>query len=330
MAEQILSQEEVDALLSAMDSGEVELNEGDKEESEVALYDLTSQRVMLRNQFSALEEVYDKFRAYLDSSLSLSLQRPIEVQFISKEMVKYEKFIKGFTNPTSFNIYDMEPLIGSALLVIEPNLVFSLIDCMFGGEGKPLEEVRAFTHIEAMMMRKFSLEILSDLEKAWGVVYPLKMPLKRSETNPEYLHLYDPSDMVIIVAFSIQGEEFTGTIHLCTSFLMLEPIKEELSGKRLRDGGSENVWGAQLQALVKETEATLVAELGRSAAYTVRDLSKLQLGDVIALNSGPQDPIVIKAEGVPKYYGSPGVVKGSNAVQVSTVISQTGGNGSNG
>ncbi|MDY6880744.1 MAG: flagellar motor switch protein FliM [Desulfatiglans sp.] len=330
MAEQILSQEEVDALLSAMDSGEVELEEGDREESGVTLYDLTSQRVLLRNQFSALEEVYDKFRVYLDSSLSLSLQTRIEVQFISKEMIKYEKFIQGFSNPTSFNIYDMDPLIGSALLVIEPNLVFSLIDCMFGGEGKPLEEVREFTHIETMMMKKFSVEILSNLEKAWGVVYPLKISLKRTETNPTYVHLYDPSDMVIIVAFSIQGEEFSGRVYLCTSSLMLEPIKDELSGKRRRDSGTENVWGPQLKSLIKETEATLVAELGSTSAYTVRDLCNLHQGDIIALNKGPEDPVILKAEGVSKYYGFPGVVKGSKAIQVSGVISQTGGKGSNG
>ena len=141
MADQILSQEEIDALLSAMDSGDVEVEEDPKPraKAEAKAYDLTSQSLMLlRDQFDALDEVYDKFVNLLNVSLTSSLQRAIEVKQISKEIVKFGEFLQAFSNPTGFSIFSMEPLIGSGLLAVEPNLAFSLIDCMFGGIGKPL------------------------------------------------------------------------------------------------------------------------------------------------------------------------------------------------
>ena len=168
MSDQILSQEEIDALLGAMAEGEVDLEEDKKGEPEFQPYDLTSQSIMLRDQFYALEEVYDKYANLLQTSISSSLQRSINVEFMAMEMakVKFGKYIKSFPNPTSFNIFSMEPLVGSALLAIEPDLVFSLIDCMFGGSGKPPAEVREFTLIEQRMMRRFVVEVLKNLEKA--------------------------------------------------------------------------------------------------------------------------------------------------------------------
>jgi len=157
MPDQILTQEEIDALLSAMDSGEVDLEDEAKSESEVAAYNLTSQNIMLRDQFYALEEVYDKFATMFEASLSALLQRSMEVEFVSTEMVKYQECISAFSSPTSFTIFTMEPLIGSAMLAIEPRLVYSLIDCMFGGDGRPTERMREFTLIEQRMIRKFAL-----------------------------------------------------------------------------------------------------------------------------------------------------------------------------
>ena len=184
MTEQILSQEEIDALLSAMDEGDIDLQVEEKEE-EVSIepYDLTSQSVMLRDQFYALEEVYDKFSNLLHSSLSSTLQRSIEVDFVSTEMVKFGEFIQAFSNPTGLVIFSMEPLIGSALLAIDPDLMFSLIDCMFGGPGKTLPHVREFTLIEQRMMRKFGMEVLENFEKAWSLVYSIKVSLKKNRNK---------------------------------------------------------------------------------------------------------------------------------------------------
>jgi flagellar motor switch protein FliM len=325
MSDQILSQEEIDALLSSMDKGEVDLEEDTKVESHAESYDLTSQSRMLRDQFSALDEVYDKFTISLRKSLSSSLQRPIEVDFISMEMRRFEEFLKAFSHPTSFNIFNMEPLIGSAMLVIEANLVFSLIDCMFGGDGKPISQMREFTLIEQRMMRKFTVEVLKNLENSWKIIWSLDFVLKKTETKPEFIHVFAPNDLVIVVVFSMIGGEITGNIHLCIPYLMLESIKDKLSSSYLREAELENTWSFQLQDLLMETTVGISAELGRTSAHTVRDLLDLQSGDVIKFSSGPQGTVTVTVEGIPLYQGLPGVRNGNRAVQISALLRQSGG-----
>jgi flagellar motor switch protein FliM len=322
MSDQILSQEEIDALLSAMDKGDVDINEGRKGsvEAEVKPYNLTSQNRMLRDQFNALEEVYDKFCTLMDSSLTTSLQQPVEVEFVSTEMIKYG----DFTNPTAFGIFNMEPLIGSAMVAIEPKLVFSLIDCMFGGNGKPTDEIKEFTIIEQRMIKRIVNETLKKLEEAWKVVYSLKFSLKKIESKPEFVHLANPNELMLIILFSIKGEVFSGNIHLCISSLMLEPIKEHLSSRYMTEKDMENTWSSQIKNLLKNTNVTLIAELGKTTK-TVGDLLALKVDDVINLPTGTQDLIKINVEDVPKYQGFPGIVKGNNAVEITGLIKQIGG-----
>ncbi|TFG44398.1 MAG: flagellar motor switch protein FliM [Bacteroidia bacterium] len=317
MSDQILSQEEIDALLSSVDKGEVDLEVDKKEEAES--YDFTSQSIMLRDQFYALEEVYEKFADLSRNILSLSLRKNVEVNFVSTEMVKFREFLEGFSNPTSLNIFNMEPLIGASLLAIEPELVFSLIDCMVGGNGKPIAQVREFTLIEQRMMSKFALEVLDSLEKALAIVYSVKIFLRKTETKPEFVHMVSPNDLVIAVIFSVKTDVFSGNIHLCIPYLMLEPIKDKLSSRYLSDKDIEHVFGAQIQNLLKKTNIAVVAELGRTS-YTIRDILNLRAGDILKLKTGTQDLITINVEGVPKYQGAPGVVKGNRAVQVTRLF----------
>jgi flagellar motor switch protein FliM len=326
MADQILSQEEIDALLSAMDSGDVEVEEDPKPraKAEAKAYDLTSQSLMLRDQFDALDEVYDKFVNLLNVSLTSSLQRAIEVKQISKEIVKFGEFLQAFSNPTGFSIFSMEPLIGSGLLAVEPNLAFSLIDCMFGGIGKPLAKLREFTQIEQRMLGRYYIDILRELEQAWRVAYNLKVSQKKSESKPEFVNLVNPSDLVLIFVFAVNGDEFSGNIHICTPFLMLEPIKDKLSSRYLREKDLAHAFRSQLTVLLKDTHVDMVAEMGKTV-QTIGQILELETDDIIKLNTGPQDPVTIKVQGIPKYLGMPGIIKGNRAVQVTDLIEKEQG-----
>jgi flagellar motor switch protein FliM len=326
MADQILSQAEIDALLNAMDSGEVKIADEAqaKGKAEARAYDLTSQSLMLRDQFDALDEVYDKFVNLLNVGLTGSLQRAIEVKLVSKEIVKFGEFLQAFSNPTGFSIYTMEPLIGSAMLAVEPSLGFALIDCMFGGVGKPLAKVREFTQIEQRMLKRFYGDVLQELEQAWRVAYAIKVVQKKSETKPEFVNLVSPGDLVLIFVFAINGEEFAGNIHICTPFLMLEPIKDKLSSRYLREKDRAHAFRAQLSILLKDTRLNIVAELGKTV-HTIGRILDLEKDDVIKLNVGPQDPVIVRVQGVPKYFGTPGVVKGNRAVQVRALIEKEEG-----
>ena len=324
MSDQILTQEEIDALLSAMDKGEVDLEEEAKQETEVLAYNLTSQNIMLRDQFHALEEVYDKLARLLGNSFSALLQRSMEVEFISTEMVKYTECISAFSNPTSFSIFTMDPLIGSAMLAVEPRLVYSLIDCMFGGDGKPTERMREFTLIEQRMMRKFALEVLASLQKVWKIVYPITVTLKKTEIKPEFVHLASPNDLMVVIVFGVRGQAFSGNLHICIPYLMLEPIKDKLSSKYLREKDMEHNWGEQLQKLLQDTPVTLTAELG-ATTRCVRDLLDLQVDDVIQLNTGPEDLVTLAVDHIPKFLGYPGIIKGNRAVEIAALHQNKGG-----
>jgi flagellar motor switch protein FliM len=323
MPDQILSQEEIDALLSAMDRGDVDL-QPTKGETEAKPYNLTSQNIMLRDQFSALGEVYDKFGALLNGSLSALLQRSIEIQFVSTEMVAYQEFISAFTVPTSFTIFNMEPLIGSGVLGIEPGLAFSLIDTMFGGQGKPISRIRDFTLIEQRMIAKLAGEILGQLQKAWQIVHAVRINIRKTETKPEYVHLVSPHDMMVIIVFSVKGKEFSGNLNIGLPYLMLEPIKDKLSQKYLREKDIENTWERPLRRLLQEIPVTLIAELGRTRR-TVGAILNMKLDEVLLLPTGPEDSIVLSIDHVPKYLAYPGVIKGNRAVEISALLNPHGG-----
>ncbi len=330
MVEQILSQEEIDSLLGAMDKGEIDLDFDKSDEPQIESYDITSQSIKLRDQFQALEEIYDNFATLLRTSLSSTLQKAIGVEFVSTEMVKFEEFMSAFSYPTSFTTFSMDPLIGSGLFAIEPTLVFPLIDCMFGGDGKPLENVREeFTQIELRIMRKFSLEVLDCFERAWEFIYPLELSFKKIETKPEFVHLVGPSDLVIIVVFAVHGHVFSGNIHMCISYLMLEPIKDKLSSKYLRERDRESTWASEIKDLLNQVQITVSGELGRTVK-SVEDILQLKPDDIISLHTGPRDPVTIRVEDVPKYYGYPGEYKGNSSVQISEYILPNGGDDQNG
>ena len=324
MSDQILTQEEIDALLSAMDSGEVDLEEEAKSEKEIVAYNLTSQNIMLRDQFYALEEVYDKFATLFEAHLSSVLQRSMEVEFVSTEMVKYQECISAFSSPTSFTVFAMDPLIGSAMLAIEPRLVYSLIDCMFGGDGKPTERMREFTLIEQRMIRKFAIEVLTNLQQAWKTIDPIRIAIKRAEIKPEFVHLASPNDLMVVIVFAVKGQEFSGNIHLCIPYLMLEPIKDKLSSQYLRGKNQEHTWTEQLEMLLQDTPVTLIAELGITTR-SVKDLLDLKVNDVLQLNTGPEDLISLTVDHVPKYLGYPGIIKGNRAVEIAALLQKNGG-----
>lgn len=324
MSNQILTQEEIDALLSAMERGDVDLEQDPEEDLNASPYNLTSQDVILRDQFSALEEVYDKFVRITQNTLLSSMQQSIVIEFVSTEMIKYQEFIAGFSSPTSFNLFSMKPLIGNALLAIEPNLVFALIDCLFGGDGKPSTQVRDFTQIEQRMIKKFALDLLGRFEESWSMVYPVKIDLKKIETKPEFVQLVPPGDVMLMIVLALKGEEFSGNFHLAIPYLMLEPIKEKLSPKYLRDKEMLQTWSPQLKELLKGTYVTIIAELGRTQ-QTVRQLINLQVADVINLKAGPEDLISISVDQVPKYLGYPGIIKGNRAVEIAKLINSNGG-----
>ena len=315
MADQILSKEEIDALLSAMDKGEVDLEPESGNRGEVERYNLASRIPMLGTRFSGLEPVCDKFATSVGQYLTATFQRPIEVSFASTDMIRFGEFISTFSNPTSLNTFTMEPLIGASLMAIEPALVFALIDCMFGGPGRPLKDIREFTLIEQRIMKKFVEKLLRRFEDAWKEIHPVSIRLQKTETKPEYAHPVGPNELMIVVMFTLKGPEFSGNLHVGLPSLMLEPIKDKLCVKDDVDKEPPRSWRKPIRTLLLDTRVNVAAELGK-AVLTIRDILSLKVDDVVRLDTGPEDPIVVTVDEVPKFQGYPGVVKGNRAVEI--------------
>jgi flagellar motor switch protein FliM len=195
---------------------------------------------------------------------------------------------------------------------------------MFGGDGKPTTRVREFTQIELRMINRFVGDILTKFEKAWSSVDLINMTLQKTETKPEFVQLVPPNDIMLVIVFVIKGPEFSGNFHIAIPYLMMEPIKERLSPKYLREKDTEHTWAPQLKELLKDTRVTVIAELGKTT-QTVRDLLNLQVEDVIKLKAGPDDPISISVDQVPKYQGYPGIIKGNRAVEIVKLLNTNGG-----
>lgn len=315
MADQILSKEEIDALLSAMDKGEVDLEPESGNQGEVERYNLASRIPMLGSRFSGLEPVCDKFATLVGQYLTATFQRPIEVSFASTDMIRFGEFITTFSNPTSLNTFTMEPLIGASLMAIEPALVFALIDCMFGGPGRPLKDIREFTLIEQRMMKQFVEKLLRRFEDAWKEIHPVSIRLQKTETKPEYAHPVGPNELMIVVMFTLKGPEFSGNLHVGLPSLMLEPIKDKLCVKDDVDKEPPRSWSKPIRTLLLDTRVNVAAELGKTV-LTIRDILSLKVDDVVRLDTGPEDPIVVTVDDVPKFQGYPGVVKGNRAVEI--------------
>ena len=315
MSNEILSQEEIDALLGAMDKGEVDLASDSAAANETDVLDITSQELTMRDEFDALAEVYEKFTRRAKGTFEAWLQTRVEFQLTSKSIVKYGDFIGAHTRPTGFGIFSMKPLVGNGLLVMEPRLLFILIDCLAGGTGQPPRKIRDFTAIESGMMRRLFRDILTELEKAWQVVYAVRMSLTKYETNPEFLHIADPADLMFVNQYSVKVNSFSSQMHICFPYLMLDAIKDELSSSYLQSKNMEQVYTDQLKHLLRMTSVTVIAELGKSL-HTVKDILHLKEDDVITLDKGPQDHVTVSVESVPKFQGMAGIAKGNRAVHI--------------
>jgi len=320
---QILSQEEVDALLRGISGGDIETEVEDSiDPSAVTLYDLTSQDRIIRGRMPTLEMINEKFARFLRTTLSSLMRKLITVNAMSVSVIKFGEFLKTLPVPTSLHLFRMDPLRGNAILVMEPKIIFTLVDILFGGTGKEFFKVegREFTSIENSLIRKVVMNALVDLEKAWNSLIELSIVYQRSEVNPQFAQIVSLTDVVVVVSFEIEVEYNTGVMFLCIPYSSLEPIREKLqTGFQSEQMGIDKVWAERFKENLGLSRVEVVIELGKSSLKG-RDIIELKKGDVIVLDQDPSIPLFALVEGVPKFLCKPGVFKGSQAVQISRII----------
>ena len=320
---QVLSQDEVDALLKGISGGEIE-TETDKHvaTSGIKVYDLTSQERVVRGRMPILELINDRFSRLMRSSLSSSLRKPVGATVISNDMMKYGDFLKALPVPTSLHIFRVEPLRGNVLLVLESKLVFCLVDIFFGGRGAETYKVegREFTSIENRLVKKVVNVMINELKEAWKNIQPISLHFVRSEVNPQFATIISSDDIVIIISFELEMENSTGKVTLCIPYATLEPIKDKLQGGiQSKQSEEDSIWAERFSKQLTEVPVEVVVELGK-ARVKGGELLNLNVGDVIQLDTYSKDKLKVRVGGITKFEGYPGFYKGSQALQISTIF----------
>lgn len=326
--EDILSQDEVDALLKGISEGDIE-TEKLEEAAGVKVYDFTGQEKIVRGRMPSLDIANERLARNFRLSLSAAIRHMVDVTNVNVNITKFYDFMRGIPFPSSINIFKMEPLRGFGLLVFDAPMIFSLIEYFFGGTGKGYykPEGREFTPIEQKIIHKVVLMFFDDMEEAWKPVYPIKPIYVRSEMNPQFVTIVTPVDVVIKVEFILEIEGKQCKAFLCIPYGSVEPIKEKLYSAFSADRDELDLkWIERLNEGLKDIPVKLTGELGR-ATITVQDVLRLQAGDVLVLNTRAEDELNALVEGVPKFRCRFGVTRGTKALKVTKVLQTTGKEG---
>jgi flagellar motor switch protein FliM len=326
---QVLSQNEVDALLAAVSEGEVASDSGGQMRSDedkiVVAYDLTSQDRIIRGRLPQLDVIYEKFMRSFRVSLSSALRKIAALNHASTDFLKFGEFINTLPMPTSMSVLRFNALRGSALLVIESKLAYALVDSFFGGDDRPYTKIEGkdFTPIELSIVRKVVELAIDDLEQAWISVEKIDCSFVRTEVNPQFVGIVPPTDVVIASTFDVELENANGTITLVVPYSTIEPIKQKLqSGFQVEnDQTDKKLWAGIIQTQLMETQVDLRVDLGYTE-ITLDELMGLKPGDVISLDQDANGEFDVQIEGVKKFKGYYGVNHGSVAIQVNSKVSK--------
>lgn len=315
--EQILSQDEVDALLKGISGGEIEEPEEPLEEEALGYtaYDFTRQERIVQIKMPAMEVINDAFLRAIRISIANALRRILDITAVPLELERFGAFVRTLPVPSSLQIFKMDPFRGHALIVLEPRLVFALVETFLGGSGARNVRIegRDFTAIEQRLIRRVINLLLNDLEKAWYSLHPVKVQYVRSEINPQFAKICQPEDVVIINRYEVDMDRAVGSITTCIPITNLESVKKKLMTTFQREKSEEDI---QLQKIleenIKNVPGEFRVELG-SADVLAGDIMDLDVGDVIQLDKRKDDELPAYICGVRKYMGTPGIHRGNKA-----------------
>ena len=320
MAE-VLSQDEIDQLLSAISAGEISTEEvhAPKDQRKIKIYDFKRPDKFSKDQIRTVSIMHETFARLTTTSLSAKLRSLVHVHVASVDQLTYEEFIRSIPNPTTLAVVDMDPLKGSAILEIDPAITFSIIDRLFGGQGEGAKFSRELTDIEQSVMEGIIVRVLGNLRESWSTVIDLRPRLGGIETNPQFAGIVPPSEMVVLVTLETKVGEVEGMMNLCIPYLTIEPIISKLSGQYWYSSARRGTTAENLNILrdrLTTVSVILTAEVGEMEV-TVRDVLALRAGDIIRLDSvRVNDPMVLKVGDRRKFLCRPGVLGNKVAVQI--------------
>ena len=322
----ILSQNEIDDLLKALNTGEIDVTEyqNAKSEKKVKNHDFMRPSKFAKDHIKTLNIIHENYARLLTNFLTGYLRTLINVDVITVEALPYKDFSKSVPNPAIFGIVDLIPLNGSIIYEIAPQVAFALVDRILGGTGISVEKVREFTEIELAIIERVMVQMLNLLKDPWANVIQLKPRLERIETNAQFAQLISENEMVALVTLSAHIGDTEGMMNICIPHIAVEPIVSKLSTKfwysmeeKEKNGESKQL----IQSRIEKTAIPVKAILGRNT-ITVGEFLDLGIGDVLPLNTSINGDLEIMVGNLPKFTGTPGVKKNKVAVKINDVISR--------
>jgi len=322
MSQDFLSQDEVDALLKGV-SGETDEAKETVDTKGVRPYNLATQERIVRGRMPTLEIINERFARQLRIGLFNFMRRTAEISVGPIRILKYNEFIRNLVVPTNLNMVQAKPLRGTALFIFDPNLVFLVVDNLFGGDGRfhTRVEGRDFTQTEQRIIQRLLGVVFEEYEKSWKPVYELKFEYLRAEMNTQFANIATPNEVVVVTTFNIEFGSTAGEFHICLPYAMIEPVRDLLYSSMQGDHLEvDKRWLRLLAQQVQTAEVELVATLGH-AAVTCNQILKMKAGDVIPF--GIPDAITAAVDGVPVMECRYGLFNGQYALKVDKMLTSS-------
>lgn len=328
MVEEVLSQNEIDALLTAITSGEMDADElkKQKEEKKVRVYDFKRALRFSNDQIRGISRIHENFARLLTTFFSAQLRTYVNISIASVDQIPYEEFIRSIPKTTILNIYSVAPLDGSILMEVNPNIGYALLDRLLGGKGDSVNQIEKLTEIDTLLMSQLFEKTIPSLKEAWASIVKIEPILEELEVNPQFLQMVSPNETVVVVSLTTEVGETSGMINICIPHVVLEPIISQLSvhywmqtSSKKRDPESyDNISDNLQQAYIE-----LVALLGQTN-INIDQFLNLKKGDIIGLNQAIDNPLTLKINNQAKFSVQPGQSKNKLSVQVLDEITSMG------
>lgn len=320
---EVLSQSEIDNLLAALSSGELDVEEiQEPGEKQVKDYDFKRPAKFSKEHLRTLEIIYEHYGRLISTNLPVYLRKNIQVAVASSETVTFSEFTNALSNPVILGIVDFAPLVGNIIMELSPNLGFAMIDRMLGGQGNPLEKSRDFSEIEMTILQRLLVVCMQLMREPWKNVVDINPMMERIETNAQFAQVIAPSDMIAIVSMSVKIGDVEGLMNICLPYFTLEDVMDKLNTKywfstMQKDDSID--YEEHIESLIKRIDVPVKAVLGRSQV-AVNDFLSLQVGDIIRLDSKVDSEMNIYVGNIRKFTALPGSMKENYAVQVTSIV----------
>ncbi|MFC0558596.1 flagellar motor switch protein FliM [Halalkalibacter alkalisediminis] len=322
----VLSQGEIDALLSALSTGEMNADELKKEETEkkVKVYDFKRALRFSKDQIRSLSRIHENFARLLTTYFSAQLRTYVQISVTSVDQLPYEEFIRSIPKMTILNVFEPYPLEGRLLMEVNPNIAYAMLDRLLGGKGDSVNKVENLTEIETRIMSQLFQHTLDSFQEAWSSIIELDPVMEDLEVNPQFLQMVSPNETVVVISLSTTIAETSGMINICLPHVVLEEILPKLSihywmQEKKKQRQPDEI--EKIEKKIRKAPLIIQAELGRSE-ISIQEFLHLGIGDVIELNQSIDRPLTITVGGEHKYNAQPGKMKNQIAVQVTEIIEE--------